>query len=207
MPNWVYNHLHIHGTPEQIATIKADLSRPIVRYTTPDWQKRDEQVREVVDVVFSYMNIISPWDQGISEKEYFETHGFGPEGKTGDTAGNWYNWNNEFWGVKWDCDADLYQDEPEILSYRFDSPWGPPMPVIDTLAKKYPDMSFTLNYEEEQGWGGEVEWYGGQYEVKEEYDIPDSHAENMERNDYCWGCDDGDPESMYPDCPDYKEEV
>lgn len=44
MPNWVYNHLHIHGTPEQIATIKADLSRPIVRYTTPDCPDYKEEV-------------------------------------------------------------------------------------------------------------------------------------------------------------------
>jgi hypothetical protein len=206
MPNWVYNHLHIHATPEQIATIKADLSRPIVSYTTPDWKDLSTQVREVVEVVFSYMNILSPWDQGISEKEYFATHGSGPEGKTGDTAGNWYNWNRDNWGVKWDCDAEIDFDDPEHLSYRFDSPWGPPVPAIDALAKKYPWAMITLSYDEEQGWGGEIEWADGEGTVTEEYDIPMCHADYVARDqEYNCACAWGEPENFYEDCPPYVE--
>ena len=195
MPNWVFNQLHVHGTPDEIAKFKADLSRPIV-----------VSVGEVADTVFSYMNVISPWDQGISESEYFATHGSGPNGMTGNTDGNWYNWNRQYWGVKWDCDAELDNDEATYVSYRFDSPWGPPTEVIDAIAAKYPTMTFSHNYEEEQGWGGEVEYANGVGTVTDMYDIPECHADYVARGqEYSCACAWGEPEDFYDDCPPYVE--
>lgn len=207
MPNWVYNTLHVHGTPDEITKFKADMSQPIVRYTTPDWKDLSTQVREVVDVDFSYMNVISPWDEGISEDEYFATHGFSNGVSSGDTPGNWYNWNNQNWGVKWDCDAGLEADEAEYVSYAFDSPWGPPTPVIEAIAAKYPTMTFSHDYEEEQGWGGEVEYANGVAVYSNFYDIPESHQDYVarDREGSCICAYEDDPTEFYPDCPNYVE--
>ena len=89
----------------------------------------------------------------------------------------------------------------------FDSPWGPPEPVVNALIAKYgTDHDVWFSYEEEQGWGGEFEWSAAEQQVAtdETWDIPDSHAENMERKGYCFLCEtpgEYDDDEKYFDCP------
>jgi len=60
---------------------------------------------------------------------------------------NWYDWACEVWGTKWDASESVFLgDTPRGLSYRFDSPWCAPIPVVDAFALKYPDLKFTLSF-------------------------------------------------------------
>ena len=198
MPNWVDNTLTISGSEEDIAKIKEQLARP----------KPVKDGEEVEDRVISFWNIKSPPLDKLNE--YWETHGWTGGVATGQTSDNWYNFNNREWGTKWDaCDANQHTDEKTTLGYTFNTAWSPPT-LFGTLSEQYPDVCITLRYEEEQGWGGEIEYVNGVENEMESWDIPESHADYAERDntDGCvcaWNGDD--PEDWYDDCPDKGEKI
>lgn len=205
MPNWVYNTLTIKGSEEEIATVKAQLGKPI--------QKRyanDKEVTSYSNPIISFWNIIAPPDDKLDE--YFGTHGYANGEKQGETEYNWYNFNNSKWGTKWDIavrDEDEYSDTslevelPTVLSYRFNTAWSPPLPVIEELSLQYPKLAITLEYEEEQGWGGEILWTEEGSSIVHEYDIPNSHKDYVDRDeeDNCICQRDEDEDDWYKDCP------
>jgi len=201
MPNWVYNHLTIDGSKEDIAKVKAQVGA-----TVKTKYKGADEVDEMLDrePIFSFMNILPPPEDKLDE--YHAVHGYADGKKSGDTEYNWYNFNVREWGTKWDArDVDLLEDDETYLHYKFDTAWSPPTEVIAKLAQQNPNLNITLEYREEQGWGGEVNFNGSTTEVVKEWDIPDSHAEVIEvNNEYCWRCEnfDGDYSDLYEDCPD-----
>jgi hypothetical protein len=201
MPNWVYNHLTIDGSKEDIAKVKAQVGA-----TVKTKYKGADEVDEMLDrePIFSFMNILPPPEDKLDE--YHAVHGYANGEKTGDTEYNWYNFNVREWGTKWDArDVELLEDDETYLHYKFDTAWSPPTEVIAKLAEQNPNLNITLEYREEQGWGGEVNFNGSTTEVVKEWDIPDSHAEEIEvNNEYCWKCEnfDGDYSDLYEDCPE-----
>ena len=201
MPNWVYNHLTIEGSEEDINKVKAQVGAVVKRK-----YKSADEVNEEVDEepIFSFMNILPPPEDKLDE--YHAVHGYTGGEKTGDTKYNWYNFNVREWGTKWDArDVDLLEEHKTSLHYKFDTAWSPPTPVIEKLAQQNPNLNITLEYREEQGWGGEVAFTGSFVEVIKEWDVPDTHAEEIEANHGdCWKCEnfDGDYSDLYEDCPE-----
>jgi hypothetical protein len=99
MPNWVFNHLNIEGSEEDIAKLKAQVGAMI----TTKYEDKEEVNRETI---FSFLNILPPPADKLDE--YYGTHGFADGEKKGDTEYNWYNFNNREWGTKWDAgDVEL----------------------------------------------------------------------------------------------------
>jgi len=205
MPNWVYNTLTIEGSEEEIAKVKAQLGKPI--------QKRyanDKEVTSYSNPIISFWNIIAPPDDKLDE--YFGTHGYANGEKQGESEYNWYNFNNSKWGTKWDIavrdedeysDTSLEEEHPTTLRYRFNTAWSPPLPVIEELSIQYPKLEITLEYEEEQGWGGEILWTEEGSSIVREYDIPNSHKDYVDRDeeDNCICQRDEDEDDWYKDCP------
>ena len=201
MPNWVFNHLTIDGSKEDIAKVKAQVGAVVKRkYKGVD--EVDEKIDE--EPIFSFMNILPPPEDKLDE--YHAVHGYANGEKTGDTEYNWYNFNVREWGTKWDArDVDLLEDDETYLHYKFDTAWSPPTEVIAKLAEQNPNLNLSLEYREEQGWGGEINFTGSSVEVVKEWDVPETHAEEIEvNNDYCWKCEnfDGDYSDLYEDCPE-----
>lgn len=74
---------------------------------------------------------------------------------------NWYDWNINNWGTKWDVDIfnieegsycsseNLYGDLLFEATLGFDSAWGPPDRAIALLAKQFSNLNFSLAYLEE----------------------------------------------------------
>ena len=201
MPNWVYNHLTIEGSEEDINKVKAQVGAVVKRkYKGAD--EVDEEIDE--EPIFSFMNILPPPEDKLDE--YHAVHGYADGKKSGDTEYNWYNFNVREWGTKWDArDVDLLEDDETYLHYKFDTAWSPPTEVIAKLAEQNPNLNLSLEYREEQGWGGEINFTGSSVEVVKEWDVPETHAEEIEvNNDYCWKCEnfDGDYSDLYEDCPE-----
>ena len=63
-------------------------------------------------------------------------------------ADNWYDWNINNWGTKWDVDADVQHDGNEV-SLIFDSAWSPPQRAIALLAEKFDNLEIHHAYIEE----------------------------------------------------------
>jgi len=200
MPNWVFNNLTIDGSKEDIAKVKAQVGATIkTKYKSAD--EVDEEIDR--EPIFSFMNIFPPPEDKL--EEYHAVHGYTGGEKTGDTEYNWYNFNVREWGTKWDArDVELLDEDEKFLHYRFDTAWSQPTEVIAKLAEQNPNLNITLEYREEQGWGGEIAFNGSSIVVVKEWDVPETHAQEIEVNDHCWACDNfnGDYNDLYQDCPE-----
>ena len=59
---------------------------------------------------------------------------------------DWYTWNLDNWGVKWDasnCKSKELSDFNTVI-FEFDSPWGTPEHFVRELSKLYPDATFEM---------------------------------------------------------------
>ena len=60
---------------------------------------------------------------------------------------NWYGWNTENWGTKWDVNPHYWERIDEnTISIGFDSAWGPPTTLYEYLTEQ--DWSVSARYEE-----------------------------------------------------------
>jgi hypothetical protein len=183
MPNWVTNTLTIEcEDSDYLAKVGARLRAPI-----PSHEGHAENYPE-----FSFWNIVAP----TNLEAYFGT--CDSEGMK--DRDNWYNWNNRNWGCKWDARVHFANPEEKMLTYEFDTPWAPPIQVIETLAETYPELEIRLRYVEEQGWGGETYFKGDVMDELEQWDIPESHEEAVQAFGECWHCQDIG--NLYGDCPE-----
>ena len=76
-------------------------------------------------------------------------------------ADNWYDWQINNWGTKWNAsNVDIIMDEK--LYYNFDTAWSPPEPWFYKLVQKYPNIDMHLEYEEAGcDFAGYVSYCGG----------------------------------------------
>ena len=117
--------------------------------------------------------------------------------RPGEADADWYDWNVNHWGTKWDACRPETEHSDDALVYRFDTAWAPPMPVVAALSTAHPAATVSLDYEEEQGWGGAISFLGGEIVDESDYDIPMSHQERHELDKGCW-CGPDNP--VFPDC-------
>ena len=141
-------------------------------------------------------------------------------------AGEWqYDWSVSNWGTKWDVsvsddekwpDTELLNDEPngenQVLVYRFNTAWSPAVPAIEKLSEQYPDLLFTHSFEEEQGWGGELEILNGNLLSESQYDWKCRECDHMlDETPFCEACEyDVCPSCGYNEadepCEEHKDE-
>ena len=194
MPNWCYNSLTIEGNAEDISAVKSQLNTPFQR-EHDQWNMETKQMekRTVLypNPVFSFWNIIKPTNLeayngpqpqvDLSKAITFESD-------------HWYDWNVRNWGTKWDVaihheeqypETELIEDWSDRLIYSFNTAWSPPVSAIEELSKQYPNLTFTLSYEEETGWGGEVELTNGEGKVIEEYENKCRDCDSLNTMEYC----------------------
>lgn len=207
MPNWVYNTILVNGKPEDVQAFVEKATTPYKTYFTP-WNK-DVPTEETVEG-FSFWNFIRPDEDKLDL--YFETNGLRPDPenpgkfiKTGDSADNWYSWNSANWGCKWDAirsDVDYDNSKPQAV-INFETPWCPPEAAFVAMADQHPELIFSFEWEEEQGWGGQANASDGFYEIDFEWDAPSSHSEwaDIGKLDRCLCAENVDKNDWYDDCP------
>jgi hypothetical protein len=153
------------------------------------------------DPIFAFHNIYSYKDAGISDDVYLSQpdHSLPLQEAMKFQGNHWYDFNVREWGTKWDVAVSVDNTYPDtdvqdtangdnhVVHYNFQTAWSRPMPALIKLSEQYPDLLFTLSYEEESGWGGELEILRGVVISESEYD-------NM-----CRECDG-------TDCVEYDDE-
>jgi hypothetical protein len=110
---------------------------------------------------------------------------------------DWYNFNNREWGTKWDVgvsDEDKYPEtnmeeaengENYVVHYNFNTAWSRPLPALQKLSAQYPNLLMTLSYEEETGWGGEMEFLRGEIISSSEYENMCRDCDTTDQMEYC----------------------
>ena len=70
------------------------------------------------------------------------------DAKYGDN--NWYDWCCNNWGVKWDCsEVDISEEFADLeLKYTFDTPWGPPQGIYNSLKARFPEIRISWFWDE-----------------------------------------------------------
>ena len=199
MPNWVYNGLTVEGNPESVKKMMDQLNQPFtVVHDSWDVSTNTFMKKNTLypNPVFAFWNIVKPTDLDAY-------HNQPKHGQPFDTSGDdWYNWNLRNWGTKWDVAVsstdnlpNTYMEETangdnHVVYYNFETAWGVPDKALVNLSSQYPDLLFTLSYEEETGWGGEFEILRGVV---------------LEGSSYNWKCqacdymEVGDPEDNWSD--------
>ena len=228
MPNWVFNGLTIEGNPDSVNKLKEQMNAPFKRVHDSVW---DSETKTVIEKevsypapVFAFWNIIKPTDLEAYNKQSDYTLPMTEQLKfAGD---NWYDWNVRNWGTKWDVavseedrNPDTYYEEADngdnkVIYYNFNTAWSPPHPAIAELSKQYPDLLFTLSYEEETGWGGECEFLRGEQISTSEYDSKCRDCDANDTLEYCEYCENevcsacgfGNEEAEENKCPTHSVE-
>ena len=164
MPNWVYNTMTINGDKDDVAKFAKQASKPAL------FTSEGESTSE-----FSFANFIHPPQHALESGEYWATNGFQGGETVGNTPNNWYNWNNKYWGTKWDaCEPDVMSIDDTLVTYSFNTAWAPPMPVFEAMVRQFPRLGFFIRYEEEQGWGGSIEASGGAFGSHEQWEMAET---------------------------------
>ena len=183
MPNWVYNYLDVAGDPADITALREAMAKPYETHF-PDTKWNDETkvwektpAVQQVNPIFSFWNIVSPTNLEAYYGESYkstESNIFAAIADQTQNGNDWYNWNVRTWGTKWDAgDVEIVYEDDSAIQYKFDTAWSPPIEAINLLAANYPTLSFTLDYEEETGWGGSVLWHHGTMQQSSEYQESD----------------------------------
>lgn len=196
MPNWVYNTLEIEAIeadPEQINKLVSQLNQPF-SVNHDQWNietgQMEKKPTEYSKPIIGFWNIVKPTD--------LETY-FGPQPEvdlnkpiTFDSD-HWYDWNVRNWGTKWDVavrDNDEYPDTTMeqgegVVVYNFNTAWSPPVPAILALSEQYPELVFTLTYQEETGWGGDCSIMSGQIINEANYESQCRDCDSIDCMEYC----------------------
>lgn len=105
---------------------------------SPDWNKTPNENGELPTKVERIRN-----DKG---KLVMTIRSFPTSGKIDD---RWYDWNNKNWGTKWNSyngSMDFDKEFDDEVSYKFDTAWAPPGPILEALQDKFPDLSIRWFY-------------------------------------------------------------
>ena len=204
MPNWVYNGLTVEGNPDSVKKMMAQLNKPF-KQLHDSWNTETMQHEKkntlYPNPIFAFHNIYNYVEAGITEDEYMSQ----PIRKEGESfadfmkfdTNDWYNFNVREWGTKWDVavsDNDKYPDtnmedtangENHVVHYNFNTAWSRPLPALFKLSAQYPDLLFTHSYEEETGWGGEMEILNGIAISESEYDNMCRDCDATDQMEYC----------------------
>jgi len=210
MPNWCYNGLTIEGNPDQVEKLVEQMNKPFVDYIESNGDLAfGIKQRKYVNPIFSFRNIIAPTDLEAykaqpkrSELDVNDPNWWADTMKQAETDMSWYSFNNREWGTKWDVAVaedekypETYMEGPvdngdnKVVYYNFNTAWAPPLPAIEKLSAQYPNLLMTLSYEEETGWGGEIEFLRGQMISQNEYETKCKDCDSIDTLEYCEECE------------------
>lgn len=70
---------------------------------------------------------------------------------------NWYSYNLEHFGTKWDAySIEEPEDAVDGVSIKFQTAWSPPVPWIEETSKMFPTLTFVDEYINEGGGAGRI---------------------------------------------------
>ena len=148
MPNWCYNHLEVSGDEIQLREF---VEKSLVSPKENEIHDRTEFSFNGTYPMPEDLNI-TKGTQTQDEKEQAMLN----KARYGHT--DWYDWRCEEWGTKWDaCEAHIDHNDINYFAVSFETAWSPPVNWIKNIMQDFPDLQFTLEYEESgMGYGGRL---------------------------------------------------
>lgn len=152
MPNWCWNHLQIEGDESQLLEALKLLK---------------EDGKEELTFNLAKPQPPNLFNDSLSFAEMKELDAKG--------IPNWYNWNIQNWGTKWDAYNSYISMESDLLDISFETAWSPPTEwfysLVEQLQSKQIEVRAILKYSEE-GMG-----FCGAYLMEGDYEVFDYDGE------------------------------
>lgn len=168
MPNWCYNSLCVSGNKEQLADF---VSKTIIPINTSSEKEYDETQSFTFNILHPLPKPLegmsSPLDknEGETDEQYKERLA---ENVRLYGAEDWYNWRLDNWGTKWDCSSTSVNElNANNLNVRFETAWSPPINWFKKVIPMYPQLEFTLIFDEEgDSFCGKLTGINGEIEIE-----------------------------------------
>mgnify|MGYP003147422123 FL=1 len=167
MPNWTYNSLKVRD--------ESQLSdEQIKKDNIPQDVKSREELKKFVEENIFKKKIYDEDGNVTGEQDEYELtfQGSVPRPKSLDITSpartdeekriaednlkkyghkNWYDWNIDNWGCKWDANCHSVEDDSGYgeVHIHFETPWCPPLEWLEKVSARYPTLQFDMNVEEE----------------------------------------------------------
>ena len=171
MPNWCDCDLEIYGPKDDVEAVLALVNQPdpsregdrpehgcwfSFEAVVPMPREEHETAARIVREQMAAAGV----EEGTQEGRQWLIDNYGSkwrgpiDAKSPINGFNWlgYDWAIENWGTKWGAvDPLLYvsvvaaDDDCEQAAYRFATAWSPPTPIVAALAKRFPNVRFTLD--------------------------------------------------------------
>lgn len=169
MPNWCHNTLTVKGEQNALsvfveaAKLRRDVAEKLYAETVFVGDTKPE-LSEFADR--------RQMEQPLSFESFLPI----PRGV------DWYEWCIEHWSTKWDANfnglvmaigaegMDLAASAmgrgvtitPEVVVYKFDTAWSPPLLVVVAMSEQHPELEFVLRFAEVgHEVAGESKWVAG----------------------------------------------
>jgi len=190
MPNWCSNQLNISGPAKDIHLFKTKANGPEQTYHDyhakgGDWPVHDDiRLKALFESlpeqgepsVFSF-HALYPVPDEVRRLPYDNTMAR----KVADNVGltgpiySGYNWEADNWGCKWGAShPELHCEEDTFLAYSLETPWGPPMGLMEKISKDWPTLSFEVEYAEPgMGFAGKTVFDNGEVSFAEDWELED----------------------------------
>ncbi len=107
---------------------------------------------------------------------------------------DWYNWNIDNWGTKWNAvvdDSYWISELKNLSSFRYDmaTAWADPRPIIMKMIEKYPNLEFEISGEEESNeYGIYISTYEDVFLEEKPCFVDENNGLEVyySTNDHCW---------------------
>lgn len=135
MPNWCSNSVVITGKTEDIEKLENFLDEKSGKNWFDYFLPTPEELKDTEA-------LSDPTEEKTAE--LIEKYG----------CGDWYSWNINNWGVKWNCDVDQWDVSPtdvdgeSLIEFVFDSPWAAPVELYEWIENNT-ELSVVAEFHEE----------------------------------------------------------
>ena len=213
MPNWCQNTLKVMGDASEMKRFKEIGIKPDTETNEPVWVMSryfptPEPLLRTISPSSSALGkqFTNEWEILNAQRQLAEgkTDVVVPEGipcannspeacaklKSEYGTDEWYTWNVNNWGTKWDCDTrdtGIDTNEDTVLQVSFDSAWSPPTSWLQKVQQDFPTLKFKLTYSE-SGCGFAGMLYTGDFEEGEEPFLEEEEGEILYRDDVGEAC-------------------
>jgi hypothetical protein len=154
MPNWVTTEIKIRGKAEDLA---AFVKKHIVTHKYDDGSSEDKLD---FDTVIPSPKTVEecPAEYVMMDAEEAKERHLGWDDNDPTNWFDWYHWNINNWGTKWNASNTSYPEADSILAQGsteiaiwLDTAWSPATPVYYKLQEMYPDLDIEVFYGDEGG--------------------------------------------------------
>ena len=172
MPNWTYNTITVKGEKKDLDKMMADAVR------AEDGKLHFSGWFPIPETFAKYdtanhpdgegLKVGDAWDDGLGSHESVVTEQLIEEFKRATKEQmekygvvGWFDYNVMMFGVKWDCELIITEEDDTRIIIHTETPWNAPDKFLLRMSRKYPELTFHGYAISEDDFWEENEYRGG----------------------------------------------